>query len=80
MIDLGIVPVIGEQGRYLVRSGGVHARQYLVDLEEGPAGWCGCPHFEYKIALQLTELAECKHLRRARFYQRLQRIATEGRA
>ena len=70
-IDLGVYPVTKEPGRYYVRS--THGSGvYMVDLDELDSGWCGCPHFEFKASVQLPPLAECKHIRAARAYQRLQ--------
>lgn len=73
VIDLGVYPVSGEPGRYHVKSTGRGELLYLVDLDELASGWCGCPHFEYKIAASLSPVAECKHIRSAKVYRKLQR-------
>ena len=75
-IDLGVYPVVGEPGRYHVRSAGSRSTLYLVDLCELDSGWCGCPNFEFKASVQLPPFAECKHIRAARAYQRLQQRLT----
>lgn len=71
-IDLGVYPVAGEAGRYHVKSTG-RGLLYLVDLDELASGWCGCPHFEFKVAVSLSPVAECKHIRSAKAYRKLQR-------
>ena len=71
--DFGVYPVAGEPGRYHVKSAGRGGLLYLVDLDELSRGWCGCPHFEFKVAVSLAPVAECKHIRTARVYQGLQR-------
>ncbi len=72
VFDLGVYPVKGESGRYHVKSNG-RGTMYLVDLDELVNGWCGCPHFEFKVSTSLSPLAECKHIRSAKAYQKLQR-------
>lgn len=71
-LDLGVYPLVGESGRYFVRSHLHGSLMYLVDLEELASGWCGCPHFEYRSSLQLVGGFECKHIRAARSYRSLQ--------
>lgn len=66
--SLQVFPVIGESGRFHVASAGRSGLLYLVDLDELDNGWCGCPHFEYKIACQLVPTGDCKHIRAARLY------------
>lgn len=76
-LDLGIYPLVGESGRYFVHSHVHGSMMYLVDLEELASGWCGCPHFEYRNNMQLVGGFECKHIRAARSYRRLQeRLST----
>lgn len=72
-LDSGVYPVPGEQGRYHVCSSKGGGLLYLVDLEEFESGWCGCAHFEYKVASSLSSVTECKHIRFAKAYQKLQR-------
>lgn len=72
LIDIGVYPVIGETDRFHVRSAGKDGLLYLVDLNEMSSGWCGCKHFEYKLSMQLAPVAECKHIRFAKAYRRLQ--------
>jgi len=64
-----VFPVAGELGRFHVQSSGSCGLLYLVDLDELVSGWCGCPHFEYKVASRLVLDAECKHIRAARAYE-----------
>lgn len=71
--DLGVFPVAGERGRYHVISSRRGGLVYLVDLDELTAGWCGCQNFEYRVAVSLAPVPECKHIRAARAYQGLQR-------
>jgi predicted nucleic acid-binding Zn finger protein len=65
-----IYPVPGEAGRFHVASSGKADLLYLVDLDERefPFGWCGCPHFEYRVGLELNPACECKHIAAARAY------------
>jgi len=70
--DIAVYPVIGEAGRYHVQSAGHEGILYLVDLDELVSGWCGCPHFEYRIGLQLAPEFECKHIKAAKAYRELQ--------
>lgn len=79
-VDFGVYPVAGEPGRYHVKSSGRRGLLYLVDLDELASGWCGCPHFEYKIAASLSAVAECKHIRSAKVYRKLQRCFGGARA
>ncbi len=79
VIDFGVYPVAGEPGRYHVKSTGHTGLLYLVDLDELICGWCGCPHFEYKVAVSLSPVAECKHIRSAKAYQKLQRCFDSAR-
>ena len=81
VLDLGVVPVANERGRYLVRSAGVTGGVYLVDLdysidpkEDACGGFaCGCRDFEVRSGMMLYPAPDCKHIRYARMYQRLQR-------
>lgn len=71
MQQLEVVPVIGEVGRYHVRSAAAAERMYLVDLDAAEivcGHWCGCMHFEIRIALQLVPAGECKHIQAVRAY------------
>lgn len=78
-LDLGVYPLRGEPGRYHVRSSIRRNLLYLVDLDALVSGWCGCAHFEYRVGLQLVPEVECKHIRLARTYLRLQRQFAERR-
>lgn len=73
VIDLGVYPVPGEPGRYHVRSSGRGELLYLVDLDEFDNGGCGCRGFEIRSGMMLYPAPECKHIRRAKIYQNLQR-------
>lgn len=80
VLDLGVYPVTGERGRYLVKSSGKAPLLYLVDLdysldprEDECGGFaCGCRDFEVRSGLLLYPAPDCKHIRKARQYQRLQ--------
>lgn len=72
-IDLGVYPVAGESGRYHVRSSGKSLALYLVDLDDIDARGCGCRGYEVLSGMMLYAAPDCKHIRRARFYQGLQR-------
>lgn len=72
--DLGVFPVVGERGRYHVRSSGKAAVLYLVDLDDADNGCgCGCRGFEIRSGMMLYPAPDCKHILVARFYQYLQR-------
>lgn len=83
VIDLGVYPVIGEPGRYHVRSSGNRGHAeilYLVDLEyctddreDSVSYGCGCRDFEVRSGMLLYPAPDCKHLRAAKSYQKLQR-------
>lgn len=73
VFDLGVMPVAGERDRYLVRSSGVTGGVYLVELSDDDGCGCGCRDYEVRSGMMLFQCPDCKHLRRARVYQRLQR-------
>jgi predicted nucleic acid-binding Zn finger protein len=66
---LQVLPVAGEAGRFHVKSAKSELL-YLVDLDELTAGWCGCPHFEYRSGLELSPVIECKHILAVKEYLR----------
>ncbi|CAB4211772.1 hypothetical protein UFOVP1419_21 [uncultured Caudovirales phage] len=77
--DLGVIPVAGERGRYLVSSVGVTGGVYLVELDDRDGCGCGCRDYEVRSGMMLYPAPDCKHLRRARQYRFLQRQFTRIR-
>lgn len=73
LIDLGVYPVTGERGRYHVRSSGKTGALYLVDLEDSDSAGCGCRDYEVRSGMMLYPAPDCKHLRLAKSYRKLQR-------
>ncbi len=79
--DLGVYPVTGEAGRYHVKSSGKQQALYLVDLDDlfhqedlgSGRGSCGCRDYEIRSGMMAYPAKGCKHIRRAQFYQMLQR-------
>ena len=63
--DIGIFQYDGPL-RYIVNG-------YLVDLELGPKGVCGCLRFETHVAKMIrlgSPMVTCKHIRAARDFLR----------
>lgn len=77
-IDLGVYPIVGEQGRYHVLSSGHVGLLYLVDLDDSTdfdafgGCRCGCRDFEIRSGMLLYPAPDCKHIRLVKVYRRLQ--------
>lgn len=80
VIDLGVYPVAGEKSRYHVISSGRKGLLYLVDLDDFDNGGCGCRDFEVRSGMLLYPAPDCKHIRFAKSYQKLQRFFGAARS
>lgn len=68
-------PVVGERGRYWVRSRTDPGLEYLIDIEAYDGnGWCACQKFEFKMwpaledGAERSERLQCQHIVAAKLY------------